>query len=371
MRWLPGQVIRLPPSGVVTSLSTMPASMVKLRTEPAGTPLSGVYRPSRCGWGDRVPFSSGKDSAIWPVVTRSSPSGPSRDAAASDAGVSRKRSRMTSAFCSSGQNDVARNRGTSSGRRPRPMEALIARSAAWTRSLGTRPGSTTEPRSRSESLSGAVSVCVGPVSVTWISSQQDPGRGLFASSSALTASAGARRLWIGTTLPRGRAVPRAKGGDRMAKKADAPEAPIEKEVRKLRKLIKSTRIAMFTTVASDGRLRSRPMANLKGGFDGDLWFVTRSTAPKTEEIKDNQHVNVAYTDTEDERFVSISGLASLVRDPAKVEDLWSRRLRAWFPGGKKDPDLALIRVRIDRAEVWDSKTSTMVHLEGLGAVLAT
>lgn len=156
----------------------------------------------------------------------------------------------------------------------------------------------------------------------------------------------------------------------MAKKADEPEAPIEKEVRKLRKLIKSTRIAMLTTVASDGRLRSRPMANLKGGFDGDLWFVTRSTAPKAEEIKDNQHVNVAYVDPEAERFVSISGLASLVREPDKVQALWSRRLRAWFPGGKKDPELALIRVRIDRAEVWDSKTSTMVHLEGLGAVLA-
>jgi general stress protein 26 len=156
----------------------------------------------------------------------------------------------------------------------------------------------------------------------------------------------------------------------MAKKADAPEAPIEKEVRKLRKFIKSTRIAMFTTVASDGRLRSRPMANLKGGFDGDLWFVTRSTAPKAEEIKDNQHVNVAYADADAERFVSISGLASLVREPDRIQQLWSRRLRAWFPGGKKDPELALIRVRIDRAEVWDSKTSTMVHLEGLGAVIA-
>ena len=156
----------------------------------------------------------------------------------------------------------------------------------------------------------------------------------------------------------------------MAKKAVADEAPIEKEVRKLRKFIKRTRIAMFTTVATDGRLRSRPMANLKGGFDGDLWFVTRSTAPKAEEIKDNQHVNISYSDPEAERFVSISGLASLVREPARLEELWSRRLRAWFPAGKKDPELALIRVRIDRAEVWDSKTSTMVHLEGLGAVLA-
>jgi general stress protein 26 len=156
----------------------------------------------------------------------------------------------------------------------------------------------------------------------------------------------------------------------MAKKGAGKEPPIEREVRKLRKLIKSTRIAMFTTVAPDGRLRSRPMANLKGGFDGDLWFVTRSTAPKTEEIRENQHVNVAFADPEDERFVSISGLASLVRDPAKVDELWSRRLRSWFPDGKKDPELALIRVRIDRAEVWDSKSASMVHLEGLGAVLA-
>jgi general stress protein 26 len=156
----------------------------------------------------------------------------------------------------------------------------------------------------------------------------------------------------------------------MAKKGEAKEAPIERQVRKLRKLIKGTRIAMLTTVASDGRLRSRPMAALKGGFDGDLWFVTRSTAPKAEEIRDNQHVNVAYADPDGDRFVSISGLASLVRDAAKVEELWSRRLRTWFPEGKKDPDLALIRVRIDRAEVWDSKTSSMVHLEGLGAVLA-
>jgi general stress protein 26 len=156
----------------------------------------------------------------------------------------------------------------------------------------------------------------------------------------------------------------------MAKKGAGKERPIEREVRRLRKLVKSVRIAMFTTVAPDGRLRSRPMANLKGGFDGDLWFVTRAGAPKTEEIRENQHVNVAYADPDDERFVSISGLASVVRDPAKVGELWSRRLRSWFPNGKKDPELAVIRVRIDRAEVWDSKTSTMVHLEGLGAVLA-
>jgi general stress protein 26 len=157
----------------------------------------------------------------------------------------------------------------------------------------------------------------------------------------------------------------------MAKKGEGKEVPIEREARRLRKLIKGARIAMLTTVAADGRLRSRPMAALKGSFDGDIWFVTRSSTPKAEEIRDNQHVNVAFSDEEDDRFASISGLATLVRDPAKVQELWNRRLKAWFPAGKKDPELALIRVRIDRAEVWDAKKAEMVHLEGLGAVLAS
>lgn len=156
----------------------------------------------------------------------------------------------------------------------------------------------------------------------------------------------------------------------MAKNGAEKEAPIEKDARKLRKFIKGTRTAILTTVAADGKLRSRPMATLKGGFDGDLWFVTRATAPKTEEIRDNQHVNVAYSDGDGNRYVSISGTATVVRDPAKIQELWSRRLRDWFPNGKKDPELALIRIRIDRAEVWDAKTASMTHLEGLGAVLA-
>jgi general stress protein 26 len=156
----------------------------------------------------------------------------------------------------------------------------------------------------------------------------------------------------------------------MVKKGEGKEVPIEREARRLRKLIKGARIAMLTTVAADGRLRSRPMAALKRSFDGDIWFVTRASAPKTEEIRDNQHVNVAFSEEDGDRFASISGLASLVRDAAKVQEVWSRRLKAWFPGGKKDPDLALIRVRIDRAEVWDPKKGEMVHLEGLGAVLA-
>jgi general stress protein 26 len=146
--------------------------------------------------------------------------------------------------------------------------------------------------------------------------------------------------------------------------ADSPPDKARDDTKKLRKLIKNTRIAMLTTVTSDGLLRSRPMATLKAPFDGHLWFLARTRAPMAEEIKDNQRVGLSYASPEDSRYVSVTGVATLLRDPDKVRELWSRRLRPWFPEGKNDPDLALIRVKVERADYWDAKDGAMVHLLG-------
>src|SRR5687767_15882728 len=102
--------------------------------------------------------------------------------------------------------------------------------------------------------------------------------------------------------------------------------PQKGDLKKLRKLIKGARVAMLTTVAPDGALRSRPMATLKAPFEGDLWFFTRASVAKADEIRDNDRVNVSFADGDDDRYLSISGTASLVRDQARMEQLWSGRL---------------------------------------------
>ena len=153
--------------------------------------------------------------------------------------------------------------------------------------------------------------------------------------------------------------------DKGQKADKSPQVPESADLKKLRKLIKGARVAMLTTVAPDGTLRSRPMATLKAPFEGDVWFFTRASAPKTGEIRDNDRVNVSFSDGDENRYLSISGTASLVRDTARIETLWSGRLKTWFPDGKKDPDLALLRVKVDRADYWDKKTSQMVHLAGI------
>lgn len=139
----------------------------------------------------------------------------------------------------------------------------------------------------------------------------------------------------------------------------------------LREKIKGIRIAMLTTVDEDGSLRSRPMATQQAEHDGDLWFFTPASSPKVGEVERDHHVNLSYADPDDQRYVSISGTARLVRDRAKAKELWNPMLKAWFPQGLDDPELALLHVQVQKAEYWDSPSGKMVQLAGFLKAVTT
>ncbi len=144
----------------------------------------------------------------------------------------------------------------------------------------------------------------------------------------------------------------------------ATQTEHDESVKKLSDLIKGIRMAMLTTAEDDGSLRSRPMATQDAEFDGSLWFFTRAEAPKVDEVRRDDHVNLSYAEPKSQQYVSVSGRAELVRDPSKIHELWNPLLKAWFPKGLDDPELALLRIDVDKAEYWDSHSSAMVHLIG-------
>ncbi len=155
----------------------------------------------------------------------------------------------------------------------------------------------------------------------------------------------------------------------MSDHADHDEA-----LKKLGRMIADIQFAMLTTIEPDGSLRSRPMAthqNKSPEFDGTLYFFTKGDAPKVDEVKQDQHVSLSYSSPEQSKYVSISGTAMLVRDKAKMEELWDPKYKAWFPKGLDDPEVALLRVAVDKAEYWDTPSSTVAHAIGYVKALAT
>ena len=148
--------------------------------------------------------------------------------------------------------------------------------------------------------------------------------------------------------------------------------PACENVAKLRELIKDIDFGMLTTVDEDGSLHSRPMStNGDVDSDGDLWFFTYASSHKVAEVSRDQHVNVSFADPRHHRYVSVSGVAELVRDREKIEALWKPALKAWFPKGTDEPDIALLKVTATQAEYWDSPSNPVAHVVGLAAALAT
>lgn len=132
---------------------------------------------------------------------------------------------------------------------------------------------------------------------------------------------------------------------------------------KLREMVDEIKVAMLTTVDDDGRLRSRPLQTLEIDANGSLWFFTSASSPKAHEARlTGGEVNLAYANPDDHDYVSISGTAELVRDRARMQELWTDWVKVWFPRGLDDPDLALLRVDITQAEYWDAPGNAVTRM---------
>jgi general stress protein 26 len=131
--------------------------------------------------------------------------------------------------------------------------------------------------------------------------------------------------------------------------ADPQIAPFSK----FRELTASLHVAMLTTRRADGLLHSRPMGARPIEADGALWFFTADDSGKVHEIYHDQMVNVSYAAAGSQVYVSVSGKASLSNDRAKIRELWTPALKAWFSGGVGDPNLALLCVEILAIDYWE------------------
>jgi general stress protein 26 len=142
-------------------------------------------------------------------------------------------------------------------------------------------------------------------------------------------------------------------------------------IQKLAALIKDIRFAMLTTITREGHLHSRPMATQASEFTGDLWFFTDAHCPKTEEINEHRQVNVSYAKPNNQLYVSVSGWAEIVQDQERARTLWRAPLKAWFPRGLEDPNLALIRVSVEDAEYWESPGNGVIRIVGFAKGMLT
>jgi general stress protein 26 len=146
---------------------------------------------------------------------------------------------------------------------------------------------------------------------------------------------------------------------------------VPKSIRQLNRLLKGASIGMLTTQTSSGESHSRPM--LVHGVDesGWLWFLTDRTSRKACELNRNPNASVIFQSPGGDRYVTVYGTAVVVRDNFTVKRFWNPTYRAWFPRGKNDPELALVALRVARAEYWLVPRSRITRVFGAAKAFVT
>jgi general stress protein 26 len=147
--------------------------------------------------------------------------------------------------------------------------------------------------------------------------------------------------------------------------------PTGKAMNHLLELISDVKMAMMTTQDSEGNLRSRPMQTIESQAEGVFWFFTSDHSGKAKEVEADPRVNLSYALPEKNRYISVSGLGEIVHDMAKKKELWKPAFKAWFPEGVEDPHCALLKVYVEKAEFWDTPSSTLVEIVGFTKALLT
>ena len=128
------------------------------------------------------------------------------------------------------------------------------------------------------------------------------------------------------------------------------------ELEKLYEMVDELETTMLTTRRPDGHLVSRAMATQKRAAGADLWFVTSIGSPKLDEIRSDPHVNLAFYKDRTREWISVSGLARISMDRAKIAELYAPDWKIWFAeegdprhGTADDPRMVLIGIEIHSA----------------------
>ena len=110
---------------------------------------------------------------------------------------------------------------------------------------------------------------------------------------------------------------------------------------------------------------ARPMTAQVEADRGPIWFFTARDNALVQNLANGDRAIATFTSKGHDLFATIHGSVRLDNDRAVIDRLWNRYIAAWYQGGKDDPQLALLRLDPERAEIWLDASSLVAGIKML------
>jgi general stress protein 26 len=134
--------------------------------------------------------------------------------------------------------------------------------------------------------------------------------------------------------------------------AQTAAPPRDAVLKAAREVIAAARYATLSTVDD---LNGYPQARVVDPFvpesDFTIWIGTNAETRKVQQIRLNPRVALLYFDAAKQHYVSITGVASLVRDPAEKSRRFKPEWKAFYKNDGAGDDYVLIKITPSRLEI--------------------
>ena len=131
-------------------------------------------------------------------------------------------------------------------------------------------------------------------------------------------------------------------------------------VKKLQELIDNTPTCMFASGLNEIPPHICPMHVQQVDEFGDLWLFSGADSTHNRQLAGDPRAHLVFGNDSKIEYLTVFGETTISTDNAKIDELWSKISEAWFPDGKTDPNLTLLRVRPTQAHYWDTENGKLV-----------
>ena len=100
---------------------------------------------------------------------------------------------------------------------------------------------------------------------------------------------------------------------------------------------------------------AQPMTGFGEPETGTIWFFSRNDTDFARDVAAGGNSGMFTYQAKDQKVQAcIHGTLSIDNDRKRINDFWTPVVAAWYPDGKDDPALTLIRFDADDGRVWVS-----------------
>ena len=105
-------------------------------------------------------------------------------------------------------------------------------------------------------------------------------------------------------------------------------------------------------MGSDSTRHMQPMTGFGEREEGVIYFYTRDDTDLAKSLETGGEAMICLMSKDEKVHACIAGRAGLTRDREAIDENWNFFVSAWFPDGKDDPALTLIRFEPTDGKVW-------------------